>query len=301
VLSHGYWERRFGSRADAVGRTITLSGLPYTVIGVAPAGFRFGNPSEMWAPLRTDTTRGRRADFLTVVARLKPGTTMDQAQAQMTTIGRALEAQYPASNTGWRPELVSLKEQLVGNVRPALLVFMGAVGLVLLIACANVANLMLMRAAAREREMAIRAALGAGRKRIIRQMLTESTLVALLGGALGLLLAVWGVSSLGVAQSTSIPRLDESGVDGRVLAFTLALCLGTGLLFGLAPALRLVSGKTQESLREGARGASGGVGVHRLRGALVLGEVALALVLLVGAGLHIRSFDILSIDNPGFD
>ncbi len=301
VLSHGYWERRFGSRADAVGRTITLSGLPYTVVGVAPAGFRFGNPSEMWAPLRTDTTRGRRADFLTVVARLKPGTTLDQAQAQMTTIGRALEAQYPASNAGWRPELVSLKEQLVGDVRPALLVFMGAVGLVLLIACANVANLMLMRAAAREREMAIRAALGAGRKRIIRQMLTESTLVALLGGALGLLLAVWGVSSLGVAQSTSIPRLDESGVDGRVLVFTLALCLGTGLLFGLAPALRLVSGRTQESLREGARGASGGVGVQRLRGALVLGEVALALVLLVGAGLLIRSFDRLSSVNPGFD
>jgi putative ABC transport system permease protein len=301
VLSHGFWERRFGARADAVGRTITLSGLPYTVIGVAPAGFRFGNPSEMWAPLRTDTTRGRRADFLTVVARLKPGVTMGQAQAQMSTVGRALEAQYPASNTGWRPELVSLKEQLVGDIRPALLVFMGAVGLVLLIACANVANLMLMRAAAREREMAIRAALGAGRKRIVRQMLTESILVALVGGALGLLLAVWGVSSLGAAQAAPIPRLDESGVDGRVLAFTLVLCLGTGILFGLAPALRLGSDRTQGSLREGARGASDGIGVNHLRGALVLGEVALALILLVGAGLLIRSFDRLSSVNPGFD
>ena len=301
VLSHGFWERRFGARADVVGRSITLSGLPYTVIGVAPTGFRFGNPSDLWAPLRTDTTRGRRADFLTVVARLKPGTTMDQAQAQMTTIGRALQTQYPESNTGWSPELISLKEQLVGDIRPALLVFMGAVGLVLLIACANVANLMLMRAAAREREMAIRAALGAGRKRIVRQMLTESTLVALLGGALGLLLAVWGVSSLGTAQAGPIPRLDESGVDGRVLGFTLLLCIGTGLLFGLAPALRLASGRSRESLREGARGASGGLGVHRLRGALVLGEVALALVLLVGAGLLIRSFDRLSEVNPGFD
>ncbi|HET7623326.1 MAG TPA: ABC transporter permease [Gemmatimonadaceae bacterium] len=301
VLSHGFWERRFGARADAVGRTITLSGLPYTVIGVAPSGFRFGNPSDMWAPLRTDTTRGRRADFLAVVARLKTGTTMEQAQAQMTTIGRALEAQYPASNTGWSPELVSLEEQLVGDIRPALLVFMGAVGLVLLIACANVANLMLMRAAAREREMAIRAALGAGRKRIVRQMLTESTLVALLGGALGLLVAVWGVSSLRAAQTTPIPRFDEAGVDGRVLAFTLVLCLGTGLLFGLAPALRLVSGRTQGSLREGARGASGGIGVNQLRGALVLGEVALAMVLLVGAGLLIRSFNRLSNVDPGFD
>ena len=301
VLSHGFWERRFGSRADVVGRTITLSGLPYTVVGIAPAGFKFGNPSDLWAPLRTDTTRGRRADFLAVVGRLGPGTTLDQAQAQMTTIGRALEAQYPESNTGWSPELVSLKEQIVGGIRPALLIFMGAVGLVLLIACANVANLMLMRAAAREREMAIRAALGAGRKRIVRQMLTESLVISLLGGALGLLLAAWGMSALGAAQTGSIPRLEESGVDGRVLLFTLLLSIVTGLLFGLAPALRLVRGKTQASLREGARGASGGIGVHQLRGALVLAEVALALVLLVGAGLLIRSFDRLSQVNPGFD
>ncbi|HEY9517350.1 MAG TPA: ABC transporter permease [Gemmatimonadaceae bacterium] len=301
VLSHGFWERRFGARADVVGRTITLSGLPFTVVGIAPAGFKFGNPSDLWAPLRTDTTRGRRADFLTVVGRLKPGATFDQAQAQMTTIGRALEAQYPESNTGWSPELVSLKEQMVGGMRPALLVFMGAVGLVLLIACANVANLTMMRAAAREREMAIRAALGAGRQRIVRQMMTESLLISLLGGALGLLLAAWGMSALGAAQIGQIPRLDESGVDGWVLAFTLVLSIVTGILFGLVPALRLVSGKPQASLREGARGASGGIGVHQLRGALVLAEVALALVLLVGAGLLIRSFDRLSQVNPGFD
>lgn len=301
VLSHGFWERRFGASPDIVGHTITLSGLPFTVVGVAPTGFRFDNASDLWAPLRTDTTRGRRADFLSVVARLKPGTTIEQAQAQMTTIGRALEAEYPATNTGWRPELVSLKEQLVGDIRPALLVFMGAVGLVLLIACANVANLMLMRAAAREREMAIRSALGAGSRRIVRQLLTESVLVSLLGGALGLMLAIWATSALRAIEGAPIPRLGESDVDGWVVAFTLVISLVTGLIFGLAPALRLIHGKLRDSLREGARDSSAGIGVHQLRGTLVLAEVALALVLLVAAGLLIRSFDKLSQVNPGFD
>ncbi len=301
VLSHGFWERRFGSRPGVVGSTITLSGLPYTVVGVAPAGFRLGNASDLWAPLRTDTTRGRRADFLSVIARLEPGATMEQAQAQMTTIGRALEAQYPETNTGWSPRLVSLEEQVVGGARPALLVFMGAVGLVLLIACANVANLMLMRAASREREMAIRSALGAGSGRIVRQLLTECVLVSFVGGALGLLFAVWASSALGAVRSAPIPRLDESGIDGRVVAFTLLLSLLAGLLFGLAPALRLVRGRLRSSLREGARDSSAGIGVHQLRGALVLVEVALALVLLVAAGLLIRSFDKLSRVNPGFD
>ncbi len=301
VLSHGFWERRFGSRPGVVGSTITLSGLPYTVVGVAPAGFRLGNASDLWAPLRTDTTRGRRADFLSVIARLEPGVSMEQAQAQMTTIGRALETQYPETNTGWSPRLVSLEEQVVGGARPALLVFMGAVGLVLLIACANVANLMLMRAASREREMAIRSALGAGSGRIVRQLLTECVLVSFVGGALGLLFAVWATSALGAVRGAPIPRLDESGIDGRVVAFTLLLSLVTGLLFGLAPALRLVHGRLRNSLREGARDSSAGIGVHQLRGALVLAEVALALVLLVAAGLLIRSFDKLSRVNPGFD
>ena len=300
ILSYGFWQRRFGASPGIVGQTITLSGLPYTVIGVAPPGFRFERDVDVWAPLNLDTKRGRRGDFLTVIGRLKPGVTLDGAQAQMTTIARQLEQQYPETNTNWGIELVPLKDQLVGAVRPALLIFMGAVGLVLLIACANVANLMLTRATAREREMAIRATLGAQQSRLVRQMLTESVLVSLAGGALGLLLAVWGVGALRSTQSSVIPRVSEIGVDGWVLAFTLLLALATGVLFGLVPALRLARGELHGALREGARGASGGMGVRQLRGVLVLAEVALALVLLVGAGLLIRSFDRLQRVDPGF-
>ena len=301
ILSYGFWQRRFGSSPGIVGQTITLSGLPYTVIGVAPPGFRFERDVDVWAPLNLDTKRGRRGDFLTVIGRLKPGVTLDRAQAQMTTIARQLEQQYPETNTNWGIELVPLKDQLVGGVRPALLIFMGAVGLVLLIACANVANLMLTRATAREREMAIRATLGAQQSRLVRQMLTESVLVSLAGGALGLLLAVWGVGALRSTQSSVIPRVSEIGIDGWVLAFTLLLALATGVLFGLVPALRIARGELNGALREGARGASGGMGVRQLRGVLVLAEVALALVLLVGAGLLIRSFDRLQRVDPGFN
>jgi putative ABC transport system permease protein len=300
ILSYGFWQRRFGGSPGIVGQTITLSGLPYTVVGVAPAGFRFERDVDIWAPLRTDVTRSRRGDFLTVIGRLKPGVTFERAQTEMTTIAARLTQQYPETNTNWSVELVPLKEQLVGAARPALLIFMGAVGLVLLIACANVANLMLTRAAAREREMAIRATLGAGQGRLIRQMLTESVLVSLVGGALGLLLALWGVAALQGVQSSLIPRLGEVGIDGWVLGFTLLLSVLTGVLFGLAPALRVGRGELHGSLREGARGASAGMGVRQLRGALVLAEVALALVLLVGAGLLIKSFDRLQRVDPGF-
>jgi putative ABC transport system permease protein len=301
ILSYGFWQRRFGGQPSVVGRTITLSGLPYTVVGIAPAGFRFERDVDVWAPLDVDTKRSRRGDFLTVVGRLEPGVTLDRAQTQMSTIASRLAQQYPETNTSWGVELVPLKDQLVGTVRPALLIFMGAVGLVLLIACANVANLMLTRAASREREMAIRATLGAAQSRLVRQMLTESVLVALVGGALGLLFAVWGVAALRGAQSSLIPRLGEVGVDGPVLAFTVVLSALTGVLFGLAPALRVGRGELHGALREGARGASGGMGVRQLRGALVLAEVALALVLLVGAGLLIKSFDRLQRVDPGFN
>jgi putative ABC transport system permease protein len=301
VVSHGFWQRRFGSDPGAVGKTIMLNGVPLTVVGVAPRGFRVQGDAELWRPLRTDTTQGRRSDYLFVVGRLKPGVTRERAQAEMATIATRLQRQYPETNTNWGVDVVPLKDEIVGEVRPALLVFMGAVSLVLLIACANVANLLLARAAAREREIAIRATLGAGQARLFRQMLTESVVLGVAGGAVGLVLAAWGVDAIQAARPDLLPRLDEVGLDWRVLAFTLLLSVATGVLFGLAPALRLARGDMQDSLREGARGASAGLGARRLRSALVLAEVALALVLLVGAGLLIRSFDRLQQVSPGFN
>jgi putative ABC transport system permease protein len=226
---------------------------------------------------------------------------VERAQAEMTAVASRLEQQYPDSNARWTARLVPLHEELVGEARPALLIFMGAVGLVLLIACANVANLMLARSSRRQRELAVRAALGASRGRLIQQMLTESVLMALLGGMLGLLLAVWGIDALRAAQLSLLPGHSEIGIDGWVLGFTLRLSLVTGVLFGLAPALSLPGRELDGTLRAGARGLTGGMSLLHLRGWLVLGEVALALVLLVGAALLLRSFDQLQRVDTGFN
>ncbi|MEJ7811393.1 MAG: ABC transporter permease [Gemmatimonadaceae bacterium] len=301
ILSYGFWQQRFGARPSIIGETIALSGLPFTVVGIAPRDFRAGPEADVWTPLVTDTTLGRRSDFLTVIGRLKPGVTIERAQGELVSLMARLAEQYPQTNVGWSAELVPLKDEIVGNVRAALLVFMGAVGLVLLIACANVANLTLARAAVRSREIAIRSALGAGRGRLVRQLLTESLLLALLGGALGLVLALWGTDALRTARPALIPRLDEVGLDARVLGFTLLASLATGALFGVVPALQLARGDLQSSLRSGGRTMSGGTGLASLRGLLVLGEVALSLMLLVGAGLLLRSFDRLQREDPGFD
>jgi len=299
VLSQGYWQRAYGGRPDVVGSQITLGGVPYTVVGAGARGLALPAEVDIWAPFQTDTTLGRRNDFLQVIGRLAPGATAETAQVELATIARRLEAEYPASNAGWGVELIGLHERIVGEIRPALLVFLGAVALVLLIACANVANLMLVRVAARERELTIRAALGASRRRLVRQLLTESVLLALAGGVLGLGLAVWGVSALRALEPGTLPRLDEVRLDARALAFALVLSVGTGLLFGVVPAVRARRFDLRGGLAEGGRALSGARSAARTRNALVLAEVALASVLLVGAALLLRSFVGLTRVDPG--
>ena len=300
VLSEGYWQRAYGGRPDVLGQQLTLSGVPYTIVGVGARGLALPEDVDVWAPLQIDTTLGRRNDFLQVIGRLAAGVTPEAAGTELATIARRLEAEYPNSNAGWGVELIGLQERIVGAIRPSLLVFMGAVGLVLLIVCANVANLMLARVAAREREVTIRAALGASRRRLIRQLLTESVLLGLAGGVLGLGLAVWGVSALRTLDPGTLPRLDEVRLAGGALAFALVLSVGTGLLFGVVPAFRVLGFDLRGGLAEGGRALSGARSGTRTRTALVLAEVALASVLLVGAALLLRSFVGLQRVDPGF-
>jgi putative ABC transport system permease protein len=294
VLGHGLWVRRFGANPAIVGQTITLNARPYTVVGVAPESMRLPARAQLWSPLAFDPAngpQGRRNDFLSVVGRLKPGVSESRAQSDMDAIGRRLAAGYPATNAGVGVKVISLHDQLVGGIRPALVVFSAAVGLVLLIACANVANLLLARATARDREMAVRAALGAARARLVRQMLTESLVLAVTGGMLGLVLAWWGVQALKAAAPPTLPRLDEIGLDPVALGFTAVAVIVTGFLFGIAPALRGSSYALHSTLSAGGRGGIGGGRGERLRGVLVVAQVALALVLLVGSGLLVRTFE----------
>jgi len=303
LLSHGLWQSRFGADAGMVNHPITLDGRPYTVIGVMPAGFAFPSRTDLWlpvGPLSSEESWKSRGNHpgLFGVARLKPGVTLPQARAEMETIAVRLEQQYPDSNKNNRVRVEPLLDNYVRNVRRALWTLLGAVGLVLLIACANVANLLLARAAARQKEMAVRAALGAGRWRIVRQLLTESVLLALGGGAFGLLLASGGVRLILALSRDAIPRAAEVGLDAGVLAFTAGIAVLTGILFGLAPAWQGSRADLQDTLKDTTRGTTGGRA--RLRQGLVVAEVALTLVMLTGAGLLLRSFHRLQQVNAGF-
>src|ERR1043166_1631629 len=303
ILGYGLWQKRFGGDPSIVNKTVVLDGKSFQVLGVMPKDFTFPQSAQLWVPLDFDVEPGmkqRKAHFLRPIGRLKPGVTLAQAQADTDTVARRLEAQYPDTNTGWNLRLVSLREQLVGNTRPTLLILFGAVGFVLLIACANVANLLLVRAAGRQKEIALRTALGAGRFRIVRQMITESVLLALAGGALGTLLAFWGVELLVKLSEGSIPPTARVGIDATVLSFTLLLSVLTGVLFGLAPALRTMKLNLSESLKEGGRAGERGPR-NRPRSVLVVLESAVAVVLLIGAGLLVRSLIRLQNTSPGFD
>ncbi len=320
ILGHGTWTRRYGRDAAVVGRSVTLNGQPYEIVGVLPDGFSL--PREVLPtlgvaldgdiflplPLGTAAATVRTREDYNIIGKLRPGVTADRAQAEMDTITARLRRDFPdvyPPNGGLTFSVVPLAEQVVGGIRRPLGILLGAVGFVLLIACANVANLLLSRALARQREIAVRASLGASRARIVRQLLTESLVLAMAGGALGVLLAMGGVQWIRFLQPRDIPRLDAIAIDGPVLAYTLLLCLASGVLFGLAPALGLRRLDLHATLKDAARGSAGASAIwrrgHSLRRLLVVAELGLSVVLLIGAGLLIRSFGRLQDVHPGFN
>ena len=302
ILSHSLWQRRFGADENITGKQLTLNNQTFTVIGITPENFQFGSEADVTVPIGVQAERFSlrgKDPGIRAVARLKQGIPIERAQAELNSIAARLEEQYPDSNNGRRVRVESLHENSVGDIRPTLLTLLGAVGFVLLISCANVANLLLTRAAGRHKEIAIRAALGASRLRILRQLFTESAMLAFAGGTAGLLLAIWGTDLMTSYLPEGIPRISEVGIDASVLGFTFAASLLTGVLFGLAPALQSSNPNLTETLKEGERSSS--TRRNRTGSILVISEVALTLVLLVGAGLLVKSFWRLNQVNPGFN
>ena len=308
VLSHGLWQRRFGGNPNIVGSKVSLSGRPYTIVGVMPADFRslpsnlVEHQAEYYRPVAEKyDDKARTERHLRAIARLKPGATLEQAQSELSVIANRLEQEHPTDNKGYGVRLITLGEDTVGGLRPTLLALLGVVLFVLLIACANVGNLLLTRTTARRKEIAIRAALGAGRARLIRQLLTESVLLALIGGGAGLVLALWGTSFVESLGAQVSPLLSGIKIDGRVLGFTTVISILAGVFFGLAPARRISNPELSHSLKEGGRGSGTNSSRSRLRDALVVSEIAMALVLLVCAGLLIKSVMRLRDVEPGFE
>ena len=304
ILSYRLWQRRFGGDRNALGKSLLLDGTPFTIVGIMPREFQFApfwaTHSELWAPnVLSDRIHDRGGNSLRIFARLRPGVALAQAQAEITGITARLEQQYPGTNRD--VEVTPLKEQVVGKVQTPLLVLLGAVGFVLLIACANVAHMLLARSAARQKEIAVRTALGAGRMRVVRQFLTENLLLAITGGSAGLLLALWGTRALVSLGPADIPRVESVTIDSRVVLFMLGVTLLTSLAFGLVPALQASTVNLSDTLKETGRGSSDSIRRNRLRSFLVASEFALALMLLIGAGLMIRSFFALQSVDPGFN
>ncbi|MGH9548090.1 MAG: ABC transporter permease, partial [Terriglobales bacterium] len=304
ILSYGLWQRRFNRDPNILGKPITLNGEAYVVVGVMPLGFRFApfwaTHAELWAPdAFGDTIHDRDNNHMRVFARLKPGVTLMHARAEMATSTARLEKQYPDTNR--RVRVTSLKENVVGKVETPLLMLLGAVGFVLLIACANVAHMLLARTSDRQKEIAVRAALGAGRARLLAQFLTENLLLATIGAAAGLLLALAGMRALIALSPAAIPRVELVAIDARVVLFLVCITVVTAVAFGLTPAMHAAAGNLSDALKEGGRGDSEGKVRTRLRSFLVASEFALAFILLIGAGLMIRTFFVLQSVDPGFN
>lgn len=302
ILSDRLWHERFGGRADAIGEDVMVNGVPHTIIGVMPRGFEFPDASGLWTTLRLDPLASRGNHSWEVIGRLDAGATIEQARGDLARIAARLATEYPNSNTGWSVDVETVREHEAGNLRPVMLIMMASVVFVLLIACANVANLLLARTASRSREIAVRVALGADRWRIVRQLLTESVVVAFTGAALGIAMAWAFLQWIKASILGGVPFWMRFTIDGPVLLFTIAVATGTALLFGLAPAIQSARPNLNETLRDaGARGATAGRSRQRLRATLVVGEIALSLILLTGASLLIRSFVGMQHVKPGFD
>lgn len=302
VLSHGLWMSHFGGRRDIVGQSIRLDDKPYIVVGVSPAGFQYPPQAELWSPFvfGPQELQARGFHYVGAIARLRPGVSVPQAQAELTTISKRLQKQYPATNDGVDANLRDLREEMVGKIRPALLTLLGAVTFVLLIACVNLANLLLARSAARRNEIIVRTMLGARRARLIRQLLTESVLISILGAGFGLFLASAAIRLFVRLTLDTLPRTGEIAINGPVLAFTATIGVLTGILFGLVPALKLACADLNSVVKANALGVSLNFRRNRSRSLLIVAEVALSLLLLMSAGLLMKSFYRLRSVDPGF-